>query len=69
MTATKMYRAPRPRYSISVSGVIYDRLRISVYSRVTGESLAAFIDDVVTSALDDPAIAARIVASCRRENT
>lgn len=55
---------PRPvRRSISVSGAIYDRLRASV----TGESLAAFVDDVVTSALDDPATAARIVTECRRE--
>jgi hypothetical protein len=51
------------RRSISVSGAIYDRLRASVI----GESLAAFVDDVVTSALDDPVIAARIAARCRRE--
>ena len=48
------------RYSISVSSRTYDRLRMAV----TG-SLAAFVDDIVVTALDDPAILARVVAKCR----
>ena len=47
------------RYSISVSARTYDRLR----TVVTG-SLAAFVDDIVTTTLDDPAILARVVARC-----
>jgi len=47
------------RYSISVSSRTYDRLRTAV----TG-SLAAFVDDIVTTALNDPAILARVVAKC-----
>jgi hypothetical protein len=50
----------RPRPSISVTGATYDRLRAS-YSG----SLGALIDDLVTIALDDPAIAARVVAACQ----
>ena len=54
MTEKKMQR-----YSISVSSRTYDRLRTAV----TG-SLAAFVDDIVTTALNDPAILARVVAKC-----
>ena len=54
MTEKKMQR-----YSISVSSRTYDRLR----SAVTG-SLAGFVDDLVATALDDPAILARVVARC-----
>ena len=49
------------RYSISVSGKTYDRLR----SAVTSCSLASFVDGVVTSALDDPTIVARLLARCQ----
>lgn len=48
------------RYSISVSSRTYDRLR----TVVTG-SLAGFVDDIVATAIDDPAILARVVARCR----
>ena len=48
------------RYSISVSSRTYDRLRTAV----TG-SLPAFVNDIVRTALDDPAILARVVARCR----
>jgi len=47
------------RYSISVSSRTYDRLRMAVSG-----SLAPFVDDIVTTALDDPAILARAVAKC-----
>ena len=48
------------RYSISVSSRTYDRLRTAVPG-----SLAAFVDNIVTTAFDDPAILARVVARCR----
>lgn len=47
------------RYSISVSARTYDSLR----AKVSG-SLAGFVDDLVETALDDPAILARLVAKC-----
>ena len=49
----------KQRYSISVSSRTYDRLRTAV----TG-SLAGFVDDIVASAIDDPAILARVAAQC-----
>ena len=48
------------RYSISVSSRTYDRLRMAVAG-----SLAAFVDDIVVTALDDPTILARVTAKCR----
>ena len=50
------------RYSISVSGETYDRLRNTVQG-----SMAAFVDDIVLRTLDDPAILSRVVASCRQK--
>jgi hypothetical protein len=50
----------KQRYSISVSGGTYDRMR----TMVTG-SLAKFVDNIVTTALDDPTILARVVAGCQ----
>jgi hypothetical protein len=51
------------RYSISVSGGTYDRLRGTVpYGGVSG-----FVDDILMAALDDPAILARLVGKCRYE--
>ena len=47
------------RYSISVSARTYDRLRTAV----TG-NLAAVVDDIVVTTLDDPAILARVVTRC-----
>jgi len=49
----------KQRYSISLSGGTYDRMR----SMVTG-SMAKFVDNVVTTALDDPMILARVSAKC-----
>jgi hypothetical protein len=49
------------RYSISVTGRTYDRLRLTVASA----SLQKFVDGLITSALDDPAILARVVGKCR----
>jgi hypothetical protein len=51
------------RYAISVSARTYDRLR----STVRG-SLAGFVDEIVTSALADPAILARLLARCHRKD-
>ena len=53
----------KSRPSISVAGTIYDRLRAAHPSG----GLAAFVDKVVVIALDDPAVAARVVAMCRQE--
>lgn len=60
---TNVTEKKMPRYSISVSGEIYDRLR----SVVVQGSVAAFVDDIVLGALDDPAITARLVAQCQRK--
>ena len=49
----------KQRYSISVSGATYDRMR----SIVTG-SLAKFVDNIVTTTLDDPAALERTLARC-----
>lgn len=51
------------RYSISVSGGTYDRLRITMpHGGVSG-----LVDDILTEALDDPAILGRLVNKCRYE--
>ena len=56
-------RSSSNRYSISVSGVFYDRLRTSIpRGNVTG-----FVEEAVASALDNPAIRARLVDQCRYE--
>jgi len=57
---TKLTPVNRP--SISVSGRTYDRLRAA---RPSG-GLAAYVEAIVTAALNDPAIAARVVDECRR---
>ena len=49
------------RYSISVSARTYDRVRA-----VVPGSLAGFVDDLMTSTLDDPMILARMVAKCHQ---
>jgi hypothetical protein len=54
MTMTK-------RYSVSVSGATYARLR----SAVVGTSLQRFLDDIVMNALNDPTICGRVVAKCK----
>jgi hypothetical protein len=48
------------RYSISVSAETYDRVR-----EVVDGSLAKFVDGIVDSALNDPAILSRVVGHCR----
>lgn len=50
----------KPRYSISVTGKTYDRLRLAV-----GGSLQKFVDEIVRNALDDPTILARVTGKCR----
>ena len=48
------------RYAISVSGNSYARLRMAV----TATSMHKFVDGIIVSALDDPAICARVLARC-----
>lgn len=50
----------KKRPSISVTKKIYDQLR----ARVSEASLAKFVDDAVTSALDDPTICDRVLEKC-----
>jgi hypothetical protein len=52
-------RRPK-RYSMSVSGKTYDRLRAALPST----SLQKFVDGILASALDDPAILDRVSARC-----
>jgi hypothetical protein len=49
------------RRSISVSGSTYDRLRAAYPLG----GLAAFVEEIVTVGLDDPAISKRVVKKCR----
>lgn len=51
----------KPRYAVSVSGKTYARARAAV----PPGSLASFVDDIITSALDDPSITARLIAKCQ----
>jgi len=53
------------RYTISVSARTYDRMR----EMVVRGSLAGFVDEIVTTALDDPAILSRLLAKCPRKET
>lgn len=48
------------RYAISVSGSTYTRLRKAVMET----SMHKFVDGIIVSALDDPAICARVLARC-----
>ena len=50
------------RYSISVAGTTYDRLRNAVDG-----SMASFVDGIVLGALNDPAILGRLLARCRQK--
>lgn len=58
----KTSRPKSPRYSISISGKTYGRLRGAVDG-----SLAFFVDDILMAALDDPTISARLLAACQQE--
>jgi len=49
------------RYSISVSGKTYDRLR----AVMPHGSLASCVDELVADVLDDPEALARVVEQCR----
>lgn len=60
MTARKNKR----HQPISVSGATYAALRQAVMPG----SLAKLVDSLVTTALDDPKILARVVASCRAQD-
>lgn len=51
------------RYSVSMSGRTYDRVR----SAVPSGGMASFVDDIVMKALEDPTILARMVAKCRQD--
>lgn len=57
-----MPKAKENRCSISVTGKTYERLRAAV----PHGDMARVIDEIVAAALDDPAVAARLVAQCRR---
>ena len=54
----------KQRFSISVSGTTYDRLR----SAVPLGGVSSFVDDIVLGALDDPAILRRLIDRCRQED-
>lgn len=56
-----MPKRKTPRYSISVSGGTYDRLR----DTKPPDGVSGLVDDILTEALDDPAILARLVHKCR----
>ena len=61
MMSTTVLGKKMQRYSISVSSRTYERLR----AKVSG-SLAGFVDNIIASTLDDPAVLARVVAKCRQ---
>jgi hypothetical protein len=50
------------RYSISVTGRTYDRLR----AVVPHGDMARFVDEIVEATLDDPVTLVRLVARCWR---
>lgn len=52
-------KKPR-RYSISVTGRFYEKLR----AHVTDESVASFVDDVIASTLEDPTLSAQVLDAC-----
>ena len=54
-----------PRYSISVSGTTYDRLR----GAVPQGGIAGFVEGILSSALSDPIIAARLLEKCGDERS
>lgn len=56
-----MSEKPKPkRYSISVSGPTYKRLRTSVASA----SVQKFVEGIIVSVLDDPTIRERVLGKC-----
>ncbi len=59
--AIKMKKSRRSRPAISVSGKTYERLRAAY----PFGSLAAYVDSLIVSALDDPKTLANMVARCR----
>jgi hypothetical protein len=62
MPKTKSKKPKIRKYSISVTGTTYARIRAAV----PRGDMASFVDDVLVAALDDPAIAAGVVTQCRR---
>jgi hypothetical protein len=52
------------RYSISVTGHTYDRLR----SSVGAASVAKFVDGILTSAIADPTIRNRVLEKCAKKS-
>ncbi len=59
-TKGNRYSIKGNRYSISVSGRTYERMR----SAIPRGSIASFVDEIVTTALDDPETMARLVERC-----
>lgn len=53
-------RSKRSRYSISVSGRLYERLRAAVPSG----SVAGRVDEIIRATLDDPDVSAETVSRC-----
>lgn len=54
---------PRPkRYSISVTGKTYDRLREAVPAST---NICKLVDELMASALDDPALLESLVDRCQ----
>lgn len=56
-----MKKAPPKRYSISVTGATYDRIRDLPEASV---SMQRFVDDLIMSAIDDPLVRTRVLAKC-----
>jgi hypothetical protein len=63
--AVKVSKKSKPnRYSISVSGKIYDRLQ----AKVPRGRVACVVDDYLSRALDDPEILNRLLVQCLRDD-
>lgn len=58
---SKSEAQPLRRYSISVTGATYDRLRALPE---TEESMQRFVDALIMSAIDDPLVRLRVLAKC-----
>lgn len=52
------------RYSISVTGATYDRIRDLPEASA---SMQRFVDDLITTAIDDPLVRVRVLAKCHPE--
>jgi hypothetical protein len=61
MSVTKVTKPRSKRYSVSVSGLVYDRLNMVLSPSA---SLQKFVNGIVAGALDDPAIRDRVLKKC-----